>query len=393
MAGYGLTRGARQSSCCAIRSGWLSRSSARSFSCSPSAIGISFDIENLETASFDQDDTPQSRDLLQGFDGSRYFSVQPPITSAGEAERRLRSGNTQIVVEVPPGFGRDLLNDRTPEVDATVDGAMTFRGETAKNYVTGVVRKQGEELMRSQRRAGSANAWTDDDIQTRFRYNQAFLSVNAMVPSIFMLLLCLIPAIMSAIAVVREKETGSIANFRSTPITRFEYLIGKQLPYIAVAMIAFFVLLLIAIFIFRVPPKGPILVLLLGTIVYVVATVGFGVLISSFTRTQVAAVFATAILSIVPAVNFSGMLAPVSSLSGGAKSDRPVVPLVLVPADFGRRIRQGARHRRPLARHRRDRAHRACLPGHFAGPASQAGGVRCRRLPRPKPRISSKRSR
>ena len=205
--------------------------------------GISFDIENLETAAFDQDDTPQSRDLLQGFEGSRYFSVQPPITSADEAERRLRSGNTQIVIEVPPGFGRDLLNNRTPEVDATVDGAMTFRGETSKNYVTGVVRKQGEELQRRQRRAGSANAWTDDDIQTRFRYNQAFLSVNAMVPSIFMLLLCLIPAIMSAIAVVREKETGSIANFRSTPITRFEFLIGKQLPYVAVSMIAFFALL------------------------------------------------------------------------------------------------------------------------------------------------------
>ena len=281
--------------------------------------GISFDIENLETAAFDQDDTPQSRELLQGFEGSRYFSVQPPITSADEAERRLRSGSTQIVVEVPPGFGRDLLDKRTPEVDATVDGAMTFRGETSKNYVTGVIRKQGEELQRSQRRAGSANAWTDDDIQTRFRYNQAFLSVNAMVPSIFMLLLCLIPAIMSAIAVVREKETGSIANFRSTPITRFEYLIGKELPYIAVSMIAFFGLLLIAIFIFHVPPKGPFLVLLLGTLVYVIATVGFGVLISSFTRTQVAAVFATAILSIVPAVNFSGMLAPVSSLSGGAK--------------------------------------------------------------------------
>jgi ribosome-dependent ATPase len=281
--------------------------------------GISFDIENLATASFDQDDTPESRDLLQGFDGSRYFALQSPITSAQEMERRLRSGNTQIVVEVPPGFGRDLLNNRTPEVDATVDGAMTFRGETAKNYVTRVIRTQGEELERSLHRPGSANAWRDDDIQTRFRYNQAFLSVNAMVPSIFMLLLCLIPAIMSAIAVVREKETGSIANFRSTPITRLEYLIGKQLPYIAVSMIAFFALLLIAIFIFRVPPKGPFLVLLVGTIVYVVATVGFGVLISSFTRTQVAAVFATAILSIVPAVNFSGMLAPVSSLSGGAR--------------------------------------------------------------------------
>jgi ribosome-dependent ATPase len=281
--------------------------------------GISFDIENLQMAAFDQDNTPQSRQLLDGFSGSRYFSVQPPIKSAAEAERRLRSGNTQIVVEVPAGFGRDLLRGAKPEVDASVDGAMTFRGETARNYVTGVVRTQGDDLERQVRKAGSPNAWTDQDIQTRFRYNQAFLSVNAMVPSVFMLMLCLIPAIMSAIAVVREKETGSIANFRSTPITKFEFLLGKQVPYIAVAMVNFVFLLLMAIFVFDVPLKGPFLTLLIGTIVYVISTTGFGQLISSFTRTQVAAVFATAILSIVPAVNFSGLFAPVSSLSGTAK--------------------------------------------------------------------------
>jgi ribosome-dependent ATPase len=281
--------------------------------------GISFDIENLQMAAFDQDNTPQSRQLLDGFSGSRYFSVQPPIKSATEAERRLRSGNTQIVVEVPAGFGRDLLRGARPEVDASVDGAMTFRGETARNYVTGVVRTQGDDLERQARKAGNPNAWTDQDIQTRFRYNQAFLSVNAMVPSVFMLMLCLIPAIMSAIAVVREKETGSIANFRSTPITKFEFLLGKQVPYIAVAMVNFVFLLLMAIFVFDVPLKGPFVVLLIGTIVYVISTTGFGQLISSFTRTQVAAVFATAILSIVPAVNFSGLFAPVSSLSGTAK--------------------------------------------------------------------------
>ena len=281
--------------------------------------GISFDIEDLQMAAFDQDKTPESRHLLDGFNGSRYFSVQPPIQSAAQADRRLRSGNTQIVVEVPSGFGRDLLRGERPEVDATVDGAMTFRGETARNYVAGVVRTQGDELERQVRKAGSPNAWNDGDIQTRFRYNQAFLSVNAMVPSVFMLMLCLIPAIMSAIAVVREKETGSIANFRSTPITKFEFLLGKQVPYVAVAMVNFVFLLLMAIFVFGVPLKGPFLTLLIGTIVYVISTTGFGQLISSFTRTQVAAVFATAILSIVPAVNFSGLFAPVSSLSGTAR--------------------------------------------------------------------------
>ncbi len=288
--------------------------------------GISFDIENLKMAAFDQDQSPQSRELLQGFEGSRYFSVQPPITSDEEAERRLRSGATQIVVEIPPGFGRDLLAGRKPEVDVTVDGAMTFRGETAKNYVAGVIRQQGEELRRGITRPGTPNAWSNDDIEVRFRYNQAFLSVNAMIPGIFMLLLCLIPAIMAAISVVREKETGSIANFRSTPITRFEFLIGKQAPYVAIAMLNFFVLYLMSVFVFGVSAKGPFLLLLIGTLIYVISTTGFGELISSFTRSQVAAVFATTILTMTPAINMSGMLAPVSSLSGSARFISVIFP-------------------------------------------------------------------
>ena len=344
--------------------------------------GISFDIENLQMTAFDQDNTPQSRQLLEGFSGSRYFSVQSPIDSAAEAERRLRSGNTQIVVEIPSGFGRDLLSAKRPEVDATVDGAMTFRGETAKNYVNGVVRSQGEELQRQISKSGSPNAWSDDDIGTRFRYNQAFLSVNAMVPSVFMLMLCLIPAIMSAIAVVREKETGSIANFRSTPITKLEFLFGKQLPYVGVAMVNFVFLFLMAIFVFGVPIKGPFLTLLIGTIVYVVATTGFGQLISSFTRTQVAAVFATAILSIVPAVNFSGLFAPVSSLSGDGKNSGPDLSISLVSADHRWSVCQGTRASRPLAKHPRHHNHRVRLPRPVPHVPAQAGGMTCRRPPR-----------
>ena len=262
---------------------------------------------------------------------------------------------------------------------------MTFRGETAKNYVTGVVRKQGEELQQQLRRAGSPNAWSDDDIQTRFRYNQAFLSVNAMVPSVFMLMLCLIPAIMSAIAVVREKETGSIANFRSTPITKFEFLLGKQLPYVGVAMVNFVFLFLMAIFVFGVPIKGPFLTLLIGTVIYVVSTTGFGQLISSFTRTQVAAVFATAILSIVPAVNFSGTVRAGFLVVWRSQSSRPDVPVGLVPAGHRRRLRQGARNGGPLAKHRRDRGHRAGLSHPVAPAPSQAGGMTCRR---PAPNVS-----
>jgi len=154
------------------------------------------------------------------------------------------------------------------------------------------------------------------NIENRFRYNQGFKSVFAMVPSTVVMILVLIPAIMASIAVVREKETGSIANFHSTPISKLEFLVGKQVPYVAVGIVTFTVLLLMAFFVFNVPVKGSFGALAFGVLLYVFSTCGFGQLVSTFTRTQVAAVFATTILAVIPTVNFSGLLVPVSSLTG-----------------------------------------------------------------------------
>jgi ribosome-dependent ATPase len=288
--------------------------------------GISFDVENLRFSAFDQDNTPESRQLVDAFTSSRYFSEQAPIRSAAELDRRFRNGSVQIALEIPPRFGRDLRSGRAPEIAVWLDGAMPFRAETSRGYVTGLANQYAHQL--AVERLGIDPSSTRVSVETRFRYNQAFRSVNAMVPSVMMLLLILIPAIMSAIAVVREKETGSIANFRSTPVTKFEFLLGKQLPYIGIAMMSFGLLVLVALFVFDVPVKGSFAALCLGTFFYVVATTGFGQFISTFMKTQVAAVFATALLSIIPAVNFSGLLVPISSLSGSAR----LIGLSLPPA-------------------------------------------------------------
>ena len=281
--------------------------------------GISLDVENLRFGAFDQDRTPESRTLIEAFSSvPRYFDERPPpITSSEELDRRFRSGDLQVAVEVPPAFGRDLQTGRVPEVAVWVDGSMPFRGETTKGYVTALATQYTKELIAQH--AASSKAASAVNIETRFRYNQSFKSVNAMVPSVIMLMLMLIPAIMSTIGVVREKETGSIANFHSTPITKFEFLFGKQLPYIAVAMISFVLMVILAVFLFDVPVKGSLAMLVVATLLYVSATTGFGQLVSTFTRTQVAAVFATTVLAIIPAVNFSGLLVPVSSLSGGGR--------------------------------------------------------------------------
>src|SRR5215471_16440768 len=280
--------------------------------------GISLDVENLRFGSFDQDRTPESRAFIEAFTSiPRYFRDTPPISTSEEFDRRFRSGNLQVAVEIPPDFGRDLESHRVPEVSVFVDGSMPFRGETTKGYVTGLAVQYAQQLIAD--RAASSKTASPVNFETRFRYNQSFKSVNAMVPSVIMLLLMLIPAIMATIGVVREKETGSIANFYSTPITKFEFLFGKQLPYIAVAAASFVLLLILAVFLFDVPVKGSLFALVLGTLLYVAASTGFGQLISTFTRTQVSAVFATIVISIIPAANFSGLLVPVSSLSGGGR--------------------------------------------------------------------------
>jgi ribosome-dependent ATPase len=275
--------------------------------------GISLDVEHLRFGAFDQDRTPESRDLIEAFSSNpRYFDERPPpIGSSEELDRRFRSGDLQVAVEVPPAFGSDLKTGRAPEVAVWLDGSMPFRAETTKGYVTALAAKY--LTPEGSRAANPIN------FETRFRYNQSFKSVYAMVPSVIMLMLMLIPAIMSTIGVVREKETGSIANFYSTPITKFEFLFGKQLPYIAVAMISFVLLVILAVFLFDVPVKGSLWTLVLGTLLYVAASTGFGQLVSTFTRTQVSAVFATIVLAIIPAANFSGLLVPVSSLSGGGR--------------------------------------------------------------------------
>jgi len=155
--------------------------------------------------------------------------------------------------------------------------------------------------------------------QERFMYNPTFESIYSIVPSVPALLLLLIPSILMTVAIVREKELGSMINFYVTPTGKVEYLLGKQIPYIAIGFLNFFILAAMSIVVFGVPIKGSFVMLMLCTLLYVWATTGLGMVTSTFTSSQVAAVFVTAILTIVPTIQFSGLLQPVSTLTGSAK--------------------------------------------------------------------------
>jgi ribosome-dependent ATPase len=279
--------------------------------------GITTDVEHIRYASLDFDRSPESRRYLEQFASiPRYFTHTAPAESFDEALKRLQSDDVSVVLEIPPSFGRNFRRESSPEVLAQVDGAMTFRGDTVAQYVQGV---NATTLQDPASGLQTASPQKDTaDIAERFVYNPTFESIYSIVPSVPALLLLLIPAILMTVSIVREKELGSMINFYVTPTGKLEYLVGKQLPYIAIGMLNFFILTALALVVFGVPIKGSFLTLTLCTLLYVTATTGIGMVTSTFTSSQVAAVFVTAILTIVPTIQFSGLLQPVSTLQGSA---------------------------------------------------------------------------
>ena len=286
--------------------------------------GITLDVEDLTFAVLDHDQTSISRDYSLNLSGSRYFAERAPLADYAELDKRMRAGEISLAIEIPPGFGRDLLRGRPVQVGAWIDGAMPQRAETVRGYVQGIHQHWlGERLREALGDAATAPLVT---VETRFRYNPDVRSLPAMVPAVIPLLLMLIPAILAALSVVREKELGSIINFYVTPATRLEFLLGKQIPYVVLAMASFLLLVAMAVMLFRVPVTGSFGALTLGALLYVISATAFGLLISSFVRSQVAALFGTALLTILPAVQFSGIIDPVSSLEGAGRLIGEIFP-------------------------------------------------------------------
>jgi ribosome-dependent ATPase len=272
------------------------------------------DVEDLKFSVLDNDKTPQSRQYIQDLSGSRYFLEQSAIDTPLELDKRMKSGELSVAFEIPPHFGRDIKKGIPVQVAVWIDGAMPFRAETIKGYIRGIHNSYLQQMARE-----SSSAVINEQlisIETRYRYNQDFKSIYAMVPAVVPVLLIFIPAILMALSVVREKELGSITNFYATPVTRFEFLLGKQLPYIFVGMVSFFGMVLLAIYIFKVPLKGDLFALSFGALLYVTTTTGIGLLMSAFAKTQIAALAETAIFTFLPTVQFSGLKDPVSSLEG-----------------------------------------------------------------------------
>jgi ribosome-dependent ATPase len=289
------------------------------------SFGISQEVRNIPFAALDQDRTPESRAYLSTFEDSVWFRRHAPLLDVDELERRLASGELALALQIPPGFGSGLRRGTGAEVAAMIDGADTGRAGTIESYVSGahahaLAEAAGAapalELLSQQ---AATRPVAPVVLEPRFRYNPTMASLPAIGPSIPPLLLLLFPAILMAVSVAREKEIGTITNFYVTPTGRAEFLIGKQLVYIGITLLNFAILTALVVLVLGVPLRGDPLVLALAALIYAVAATGFGLMVSTMTATQVTAVFASTILSVMPTLQFSGMVEPVSSLQGPAR--------------------------------------------------------------------------
>ncbi|MCC7179975.1 MAG: ribosome-associated ATPase/putative transporter RbbA [Acidobacteria bacterium] len=285
--------------------------------------GISLDVEHLRYAVLDRDQTTLSQDYALNLAGSRYFIERPPILDYAELDRRMRTGKLSLAIEIPPGFARDVMRGRPVEIGAWVDGAMPTRGETVSGYVQGIHQHWLVQQLR-ERTGTSASGLAG--VETRYRYNPDVRSLPATVPAVVPLLLLLLPAMLTALAVVREKELASIVNLYVTPVTRAEFLLGKQVPYVALAMVNFGLMCVAAVTVFGVPITGSIPTLLLAAFLFSLCATGMGLVASTLTRSQIAAIFFTLVGTIIPAVQWAGLITPVSSLAGAGRLIGEVYP-------------------------------------------------------------------
>ncbi len=318
--------------------------------------GISLDVEHLKYAVLDRDQTNVSTDYALNIAGSsRYFTEQPPVADYDELDRRMKSGELSMVLEIPSGFGRDVerrLNDGLAAVNADgqpspgagvgqlkpvaigvwIDGSMPTRGETIRGYVQQIhllwLQEAAQHRLgqRQQLGLGQRQLVTPATIELRYRYNPDVKSLPAMVPAVIPILLLLIPAMLATLSVVREKDLGSIINFYVTPTTRLEFLLGKQLPYVVLGMLNFLMMTALAVTVINVPMKGDFWAAAVAALLYVSCTTGIGLFVSTLTRTQVAALFATTVLTLIPASYFCGLIDPVSSLEGFGRMTGEIYP-------------------------------------------------------------------
>ncbi len=295
--------------------------------------GLNLDVEDIPFAVLDRDHSELSRDYLQRFIQSRYFSFQGYADEERALDRLLTDTKIRTAIIVPERFQEQLAAGEPVAVQTLLDGTFPLHTDIAKGYVIAINQAFTEDRLVEYLRA--ARGLTGDQaavlvrplsVEVRYLFNEEVRSTWSMVPALVMFTLMLASPLLTALGVVREKETGSIYNIYSSTLSRAEFLTGKLLPYIVISLVNVCVLWVMAVGLFQVPFKGNFLLFFSASVLFVFCTTGIGLLISLLVQTQMAALIITMIVAMIPTILFSGLLVPIASLTRGAKVQAHLYP-------------------------------------------------------------------
>lgn len=263
---------------------------------------VNLDVKRVALGVLDEDRTSASRRLVDRFTATPYFQLRRSLQSPASLEHAMQTGDIRLAVVIPPGFHANLLRNRPAPVQVIADGTHSATASLSSAYASAIV-----------------DAYPAPDpgaieVEARIWYNPSLRSINYIVPGLFAVILMAFPPLLTALAIVREKETGTIAQIFASPVTSAEFIAGKLIPFAGVAFLQMVMVVLLGYFWFSVPYRGSMPLLLGVSLIYVMTTVSIGLLVSTVTRTQLAAMLLALIVTLMPSFLFSGFLFPIFTM-------------------------------------------------------------------------------
>jgi len=276
---------------------------------------VSLDVRHVQLAVIDRDQTPASRALVARFTGSSCFDAIAFPQNDDTARSLVDAGDASAILRIDAGYEANLRGGRTTPVQLIVDGSDSNTARFVVNYGTMIAATANNEFVLEQtlRRAGRTVPVGSVDLQPRAWFNADLESRNYYVPGIIAMMVMLIGLMLTSMAIVREKEAGTIEQIMVTPIRPVEFILGKCAPFVAIGFADVVLVTLVGVFWFDIPIRGSFGLLLLGTALYLLSTLGTGLFISTVSRTQQQAMMTT-FFFFFPAMLFSGFIFPIANM-------------------------------------------------------------------------------
>ena len=276
---------------------------------------LSLDVDQIPTIVYDRDHTPQSRDLIRQFTGSRYFQVIAVANNYDDVDRSIDRSQALLAIVIPERYSKDLLAGRDAEVQLILDGSDSNTASIALGYADGLVQAYAGQLRSdAQMQKGAGKLSIPVEPRIRVWYNNDLVSRNYIVPGLIAVILMIIASLLTSLTIAREWETGTMEQLLSTPVRPTELVLGKLSAYFALGMADMLICLVVGVFIFDVPLKGSVWLLFFSCCLFLFGSLAWGILLSASTRSQLIAYQMGTLTSFLPAFLLSGFIYSIENM-------------------------------------------------------------------------------